>query len=114
MQSQPIDSRKFLAWIVEFALAANLAFACVGAFLGHIANNEGRENQFDDSTYVFLRAVFRIGDFLHISSSNPVDTAGVARTFSYSSKLVFALEACIVIIMLAVALWIFALPRRFL
>jgi len=114
MQSQPTDSRKFLHWILEPALAANLAFACVGALLGHIANNEARENQFDDSTYIFLRAVFRIADMLHISSSNPVATAVVARNFNYSSKLVFVEEAFIVILTFAIAALILPLQRRLL
>jgi hypothetical protein len=98
MQSQPTDPRKFLFWILEPALAANLAFACVCASLAHIANNEARINSLDDSLYVFLRAVFRIADLLHIPFSNPVTTAGVGRNFDYSSKVSFAEEVCVVIL----------------
>src|SRR5580704_8004500 len=98
MQSQPTDSRNPLHWILEPALAANLAFACVGASLGHIGNNEARINSLDDSQYVFQRAVFRIADLLHIPFSNPVSTAGVGRNFDYSSKVSFAEEVCVVIL----------------
>ncbi len=112
MQSQPTDSRNPLHWILEPALAANLAFACVGASLGHIGNNEARINSLDDSLYVFQRAVFRIADLLHIPFSNPVSTAGVGRNFDYSSKVSFAEEVCVVILTAAFGALLFLLQRK--
>jgi Domain of unknown function (DUF6438) len=114
MPSQPTDSRKFLDRILEPALAANLTFACVGAFLAHIANDEARINSLDDSLYVFLRAVFRIADLLHIPFSNPVTTAGVARNFDYSGKVSFAEEICIVILTFAFGALLFLFQRNLL
>ncbi len=114
MPSQPTDSRKLLHWILEPALAANLAFACVGAYLAHIANDEARINSLDDSLYVFLRAVFRIADLLHIPFSTPVTTGEVARNFDYSSKVFFAEDICVVILAFAVGVLLFLLQRNLL
>ena len=114
MQPQPTDSRRFLLALLEPALAANLAFACVGAFLAHVANNEARINSLDDSVYVFLRAIFRTADLLHIPFSTPVTTAGVGRNFDYSSKLSVAEEVCVVILTLSFGALLFLVQRNLL
>jgi hypothetical protein len=119
MQSQPTRPQKLFSSLLELTLAANLAFAFVGALLAHIANNESRQMMprntvSDDSTYIFNRAIFRISDLLHLPSSNPVTTSTVARNFDHSGKLIFAAEVCIVIVTLAVAVLLLPFQQKLL
>lgn len=65
----------------EFMFSMNIASALGYALLVYISTNQASWTPVNDSTYYFLRSAFRINDFLHLPSINPVSTDAAARAY---------------------------------
>lgn len=97
--------------IHEIALSANLAFAIVYAFLANVFTNNKRATRMDDSSYFFLRGVFRVMDLLHLHYVSPVSANRMARDYSPYNKIVIAAEICIFVTTVCITFLFFLLLR---
>jgi hypothetical protein len=72
IENRPVD---------EVLLSVNIAGALFFAALVYVLKNWASMKPMNDSTYVFLRSLYRVIDFLGLQSQNPVATSAVRRQF---------------------------------
>jgi hypothetical protein len=72
IENRPVD---------EVLLSLNIAGALFFAALVYVLKNWASMKPMNDSTYVFLRSLYRVVDFLGLQSQNPVATSAVRRQF---------------------------------
>jgi len=95
--SSPIENRL----LDEALFSLNIAGALFLGALVYVLKNWASMKPVNDSTYICLRSVYRVVDFLGLQSQNPVATNAVRRQFPSSSEQ-FGAEVLVIVTWLGI------------